>query len=196
MSQSSRLMEFEQQIYGSSFIARALRTRRAAQRIEKSVCIRRIYSLLCAEKPNFCLGFQFCGLSCARCWVCRVSRPKWFRGASAASHRRPGRRRGLRPPFLPAKRKFVKREEKKLNSVRANDHHHHSAVRRVSWWMDKQTDETLPTLTKNEFIHFVKVFFWMCKRSSCSVLMRSFSNLAMPSRCVMLDRCCCVWILE
>lgn len=41
------------------------------------------------------------------------------------------------------------------------------------------------TFARNEFIHFVKVFFWMCKRSSCSVLMRSFSNLCMPSRCVM-----------
>lgn len=52
------------------------------------------------------------------------------------------------------------------------------------------------TLTKNEFIHFVNVFFWICKRSSCSVLIRSFSNFAMPSRCVMLDRACCVWMLE
>lgn len=49
------------------------------------------------------------------------------------------------------------------------------------------------TFDKNEFIHFVKVFFWMCKRSSCSVLIRSFSNLAIPSRCVMFVRpCVCV----
>lgn len=45
---------------------------------------------------------------------------------------------------------------------------------------------SLHTLIRNEFIHFVNVFFWMCKRSSCSVLIRSFSNLMMPSRWVML----------
>ena len=41
----------------------------------------------------------------------------------------------------------------------------------------------LLTLIRNEFIHLVKVFFWMCSRSSCRTLMRPCSNLSTSSRC-------------
>ena len=48
------------------------------------------------------------------------------------------------------------------------------------------------TLSKNELIHFVKVFFWMSSRSSCSDLMRLCSNLRASSLCVIL---LCSWRL-
>lgn len=42
------------------------------------------------------------------------------------------------------------------------------------------------TLVKKEFIHLVKVFFWMWSRSSCNTLMRPCSNLSTSSRCDMV----------
>jgi len=50
------------------------------------------------------------------------------------------------------------------------------------------------TFSKKEFIHFVKVFFCMASRSSCSALMRPCSNLITSSLCVMTrgGYSCCV----
>lgn len=44
----------------------------------------------------------------------------------------------------------------------------------------------LLTFNKNEFIHFVNVFFWICNRSSCRAFIRPCSNLSTSSRCVIL----------
>lgn len=46
------------------------------------------------------------------------------------------------------------------------------------------------TFSRNEFIHFVNVFFCMCNRSSCNVFIRSFSNFCTPSRVVIFERNC------
>lgn len=53
----------------------------------------------------------------------------------------------------------------------------------LPWFKLSSDSQDQLTLIKNEFIHLVKVFFWMWSRSSCRTLMRPCSNLSTSSRC-------------
>lgn len=93
----------------------------------------------------------------------------------------------LKSQFVPVSSKLcIMLSHLERNSILPSvSKHLHSHYTYTSFNLSIEKMEALFTLSRKEFIHFVKVFFCMASRSSCSALMRPCSNLMTSSLCVM-----------